>query len=71
VQTFKFEDVPDHVSMETITFEKQGGRTQLRQDTVYQTVADRNAVVQSDMECGVDEGFAHLDELLATLAPTR
>ncbi len=69
VQTFEFEGAPGHVSLETMTFEERGNRTLVRSNAVYQSVADRDAMVESGMESGLNEGYDRLDELLARLAP--
>jgi uncharacterized protein YndB with AHSA1/START domain len=69
VRTFEFEGAPGHVSLETATFEERGGRTLLRLNSVFQSVEDRDGMVQSGMEQGVNEGMERLDELLARLAP--
>ena len=71
VQTFEFEGTPGHVSLETVTFEDHGGRTVLRQNAVFQSVADRDSMLQSGMERGVTEGMERLGELVARLAPVR
>jgi len=71
VRTFEFEGVPGKVSLETMTFEAQGGRTLLRQIAVFQSVEDRDGMVQSGMESGVNDSMERLDELIATLAPVR
>jgi len=67
VRTFEFEGAPGHVSLETLTLEEHEGRTTLRANAVYQSVEDRDAMVRSDMEQGVNEGYDKLDELLAGL----
>jgi uncharacterized protein YndB with AHSA1/START domain len=69
VQTFEFEGMPGHVALETITFEERGGRTLLRQNTVFQSVADRDGMVQSGMERGINDSMERLDELIVTLSP--
>ncbi len=69
VQTFEFEGFPGHVSLETLTFEDLGGVTRLRGVSVYQSVDDRDAVIKSGMEGGLNEGYERLDELVARLAP--
>jgi uncharacterized protein YndB with AHSA1/START domain len=71
VRTVEFEGAPGHVSLETLTFEDQDGTTLLRQSGVFQSVADRDAALQSGMERGVNEGMERLDELVARLAPER
>jgi uncharacterized protein YndB with AHSA1/START domain len=68
VQTFEFEGAPGHVSMDTATFEDRGASTLMRYNTVFQSVEARDAMLQSGMESGMNEGFERLDELLAKLA---
>lgn len=71
VRTFEFEGTPGHVSLETATFEEQDGRTLLRMNSVFQSVEDRDRMVQSGMEGGVNDSMERLDELVARLAPVR
>jgi uncharacterized protein YndB with AHSA1/START domain len=68
VQTFEFEGTPGHVCLQTVTFEDQGGKTLLRQSAVFQSVKDRDGMVASGMEQGVNEGMERLDELVARMA---
>jgi uncharacterized protein YndB with AHSA1/START domain len=65
VQTFEFEGAPGHVSLDTLTLEERDGRTVLRIHSVFQSVADRDAMVEGGMEQGITEGYERLDELLA------
>jgi uncharacterized protein YndB with AHSA1/START domain len=67
-QTFEFEGAPGHVSLETLTLEERDGRTTVRTHSVFQSVADRDAMIASGMEDGMNDGFDRLDELLARLA---
>jgi uncharacterized protein YndB with AHSA1/START domain len=67
VQTFEFEGAPGHVSLDSVVFERRDGRTCVRSHTVFQSVADRDAMVESGMEGGVTEGFDRLDELLPSM----
>jgi uncharacterized protein YndB with AHSA1/START domain len=69
VQTFEFEGTPGQVSLETVTFEDRGDTTLVRTNAVYQSVANRDAMVESGMEAGLNEGLDRLDALLASLAP--
>ena len=70
VQTYEYERAPGHVSLNTITFDEQGGRTTLRQNTVFQSVGDRDGYVRSGMETGVRDSMDRLGELLAALTIT-
>ena len=56
---------------QTVAFEERGGRTIVRTHSVYQSVADRDAMVESGMEGGMDEGYERLEELVDRLAPVR
>ena len=71
VRTFEYEGAPGHVSLESVTFEERDGRTLMRQNAVYQSVADRDAMVESGMEAGLNDGFERLDELLAEMLVAR
>ena len=67
VQTFTFEGMPDHVSLEKMTLEAlDGGRTRLVATSLCDSFEDRDAISASGMETGVVEGYERLDELLAT-----
>lgn len=63
VQTFEFEGMPGHVSLETVRLEDEGGKTRWTSIAVYQSLEDRDGMVQSGMESGARE----LMERLATL----
>jgi uncharacterized protein YndB with AHSA1/START domain len=65
VQTFEYEGTPGHVLLETATFEEQDGKTILTSQSVFQSVADRDGMLNSGMEGGEDESMERLDELLA------
>jgi uncharacterized protein YndB with AHSA1/START domain len=65
VYTFEYEGMPGHVLLETITFEERDGRTLMTDASVFQSVADRDGMLQSGMESGAEEGFQQLDEYLA------
>jgi uncharacterized protein YndB with AHSA1/START domain len=67
IQTFEFEGLPErgHVTLDTMTFEKlPGNRTRVTGHTVCRTQADRDAMMASGMERGVNEGYEKLDEIL-------
>ena len=66
VNTFEFEGVPGHVLLETATFEEvDGNKTRLTIQSVYQSVEDRDGMVQSGMESGATESMDRLAELVA------
>jgi len=68
VQTFEFEGAPGHVSLDSMRLEERDGRTTIRGRSVFQSVEDRDAMVQGGMTDGMDQGYNRLDELLARLA---
>ena len=69
VQTFEWDGMPGHVALETLTLEDLGdGRTRLVTTSLFMTAEDRDGMLQSGMESGVNESYAALDRLLATLA---
>jgi len=70
IGTFEFEGLPEkgHVLLQTARFiELPGNRTKLITQSVFQSVADRDGMIQSGMERGMNEGFERLDELLAKM----
>ena len=68
IQTFEFEGLPGHVSLDSMTLEElPGGRTKTTVHSVFQSVADRDGMIQSGMERGVTEGYERLDEVLGKL----
>ncbi|GAA3733903.1 SRPBCC family protein [Salinactinospora qingdaonensis] len=67
VQTFEFEGMPRHVALETATFEEVDGKTRYVGTSVFQSVEDRDGMVQSGMEEGSRETMDRLAEVVATL----
>ncbi len=68
IQTFEFEGLPEkgHVALETTRFESlPNNRTRLVNQTVFQSVQDRDGMVASGMEGGMNDAYEKLDELLA------
>jgi len=57
IQTFEYEGLPEkgHVAIETVRFESlPGNRTKLMCQSVFHSVADRDGMMQSGMEKGVN-----------------
>lgn len=66
IQTFEFEGLPEtgHVALETSRFSAlPGKRTRVVIQSVFQSVADRDGIMQSGMEYGVNDSHNRLDEL--------
>jgi uncharacterized protein YndB with AHSA1/START domain len=71
IRTFEFEGLPDagHVSLETAAFEElPNNRTRIVSQSVFKSVQDRDGMIASGMERGVNEGHERLDEVLAKSA---
>jgi uncharacterized protein YndB with AHSA1/START domain len=67
ISTFEFEGLPEkgHVILETTRFEALSNtKTKLTSQSVFQAVEDRDGMLQSGMEEGVNESYERLDELL-------
>jgi uncharacterized protein YndB with AHSA1/START domain len=70
IQTFEYEGLPEpgHVSLQKATFDElPGNRTKFTGQAVFLSVEDRDGMMQSDMEEGMKDSFARLDELLERL----
>jgi len=68
IGTFEFDGLPErgHVILGTTRFEElPGGRTRLVHQSVFQSVEDRDGMIASGMERGVNDGYEKLDNLLA------
>ena len=64
IYTFEFEPLPGHVLLETVKFEEQEGKTKVTVISVFQSVEDRDGMLQSGMEDGAVETWDRLAELL-------
>ena len=69
MQTFEWEGMPGHVSVETAEFEDLGEQTRVVTTSVFHTAEERDGMLGSGMEGGMNETYQRLDELLA--APRR
>ena len=68
VQTFEFEVYPGHVSQDSMTLEElPGNRTKATIHSVFQSVSDRDGMIQNGMEKGMSEGYERLDDILKEL----
>jgi uncharacterized protein YndB with AHSA1/START domain len=67
VQTFEFDRMPGHISVETLTFEERDGQTTLTSTSVFQSMEDRDGMLQSGMEAGAAETLDRLAEYLGTM----
>jgi uncharacterized protein YndB with AHSA1/START domain len=65
VSTFEYEGVPGHVLLQTMTLDEVDGKTNLTMQSVFQSVADRDGMVEAGMEVGARDMVDRIEELLA------
>jgi len=68
VWTFEYEGMPGHVSVDTLTLEDLGGKTKLTAHSLFDSVDDRDGMLQSGMEEGATETWDRLAEYVRTMA---
>lgn len=69
VYTFEWDGMPGHVVIEDVTFEDLGdGRTRVVTRGLFYSTEERDGMMQSGMEGGMNESYAALDRLLASRA---
>jgi uncharacterized protein YndB with AHSA1/START domain len=64
VQTFEWSGMPGHVSVETATLEDLGEQTRLVSVSVFHRTEERDGMLDSGMEGGMNETYERLDEVL-------
>ncbi len=67
IGTFEFEGLPEtgHVLLQVARFEElPSDRTRLTSQSVFLSVEDRDGMLQTGMEEGINESYERLDELL-------
>jgi uncharacterized protein YndB with AHSA1/START domain len=67
VYTFEWEGMPGYVSVDTVEFEDLGARTRVTTTAIFHTAEERDGMLESGMEKGLNESYAQLDELLARM----
>jgi uncharacterized protein YndB with AHSA1/START domain len=70
VQTFEWEPMAGHVSVETATFEEledDPSRTKVTTVSIFHTTEERDGMLASGMEGGLNETYQRLDEVLERL----
>jgi uncharacterized protein YndB with AHSA1/START domain len=65
--TFEFEGMPGHVSVQTVTFEEHDGKTTLTTVVLFDSIEDRDGMINSGMESGAAESMDRLEEYLLEL----
>ena len=72
IQTFEWEGLPGHVALETMRLEDLGGgKTRMVQESVFQTVEDRDGAANSGMQDGAAETHDRLAEVVAGLLKAK
>lgn len=64
VYTFEFEGMPGHILVETLTFEDLDGKTRVTDHALFDSLEDRDGMLNSGMEAGAVETWDRLAELL-------
>jgi uncharacterized protein YndB with AHSA1/START domain len=68
VMTFEWDGMPGHVIVESVEFQDLGdGRTKVVTVSLFHTTDERDGMLQSGMEGGLNQSYAALDRLLASL----
>lgn len=66
VQTFEWDGLPGHVAVDTAVFEDLNeNRTRVVNTSLFHTKEERDGMLKSGMEDGLNESYAALDRLLA------
>jgi uncharacterized protein YndB with AHSA1/START domain len=67
VQTFEWEGLPGHVSVETLILEESGGKTRMTATSVFDTQEDRDGMMETGAESGARETWDRFAEVLQEL----
>ena len=67
MQTFEDEGMPGRIAVETLVFTEQDGKTTITSTSRFNTKQDRDGMIESGMESGMNDSYAALDRLLASL----
>lgn len=68
VQTFEWDGMPAYVIVETLELQDLGdNRTKVVTTSLFHTTEERDGMLQSGMEEGLNQSYEALDRLLATL----
>lgn len=68
VQTFEWDGMPGYVAITSVVFNDLGdGRTKVVSTSLFHTTEERDGMLSSGMEHGLNQSYAALDGLLAGL----
>lgn len=59
--------MPDHVLLEPVTFDEQDGQTKMTDKVVFQSIEDRDGMLNSGMGEGAAETMDRFAELLRAI----
>jgi uncharacterized protein YndB with AHSA1/START domain len=65
--TFEWEGLPGHISVQTVTLEEHDGKTTLTSRVLFDSIEDRDGMINSGMESGAAESMDRLEEYLLEL----
>jgi uncharacterized protein YndB with AHSA1/START domain len=66
VWTFEWDEMPGYVAIDTMEFADLGdGRTKVVTTSLFHTAEERDGMLNSGMQKGLDQSYAALDRLLA------
>ncbi|MGK3205939.1 SRPBCC family protein [Amycolatopsis sp. MEPSY49] len=65
IQTFEYLGAPGEVTLDSMVLTDLGGRTRMVTQSVYPSVAARDAALESGMSRGITESYERLDKVLA------
>ena len=67
IRTMEWEGEPGAVMFETLNMEEVDGKTKVINSTVFQSIEDRDRMIEAGMETGTNEGYKLSVELLKEL----
>ncbi|MFL5909648.1 MAG: SRPBCC family protein [Gaiellaceae bacterium] len=68
VQTFEWEPMAGRVSVETTTFEDLGEQTKVTTVSIFHTTSERDSMLESGVEWGLNQTYERFDEVLERLS---
>jgi uncharacterized protein YndB with AHSA1/START domain len=66
-RTMEWDGMPGHVLLEAVKMEEIDGKTKVTNNTVFQSVEDRDGMVETGMKDGVTESYERFVKLLRDL----
>jgi uncharacterized protein YndB with AHSA1/START domain len=67
IQSFEWDGMPAHVCINTADFQElPGGRTRVVATSLFHTTEERDGMLKSGMEIGLEQSYQALDRLLTS-----